>query len=305
MAADVPWEKGDPIPDGYVESGEDGLPARDQGPWAKKKLEFLKDYLPAAVQATKKLRGHTYYLDLFAGPGRNAWAKRGIEFESSPLLALEASCTFREDDVPTGFSHLHFCNIDDLDHYLLSRRVESKREELKDQMEVGETHLHHGDSNDLVPQLIDDIPSFAFIAAVADIEGPSNLPFDTVETLQSKHDRIDLYVLFPSSSLERLLGYNPEKREKYTSTVTDFFGTDDWRQVVAERQTDAQAVEMRRGLLELYKDRLGDLWEHVEDEFRVQGPRGFYYHMIFASNHEAGDSIAEHVAKAGQGELFD
>lgn len=303
MAVDPHWEEGDPVPEGYVQSQEDGLLAREQGPWAKKKLDFLKDYLPAAVKATKKLRGHTYYLDLFAGPGRNVWTNRSQEFPGSPLIALSASCTFEGEAEPTGFSYLHFCNIDGRDHRLLGRRVEWERGRLEDKIRLGNVELHHGDANKLVSQLIENIPRFAFIAAFADIEGPTNLPFATVEALRARHDRVDLYVLFPSSDLERLLCYDPEKRERNAKAVTTFFGTDAWRGVVEQRQTDGQAVQMRRGLLALYKDQLGHLWKHVDDEFRVKGPRGYYYHMVFATNHEAGDSIAQHVAKGGQQEL--
>lgn len=308
MVPEVPWQPGDPIPEDYVESRHDGLPARDQGVWAKDKLRFLEKYLPGAVGATKKKRGHTHYIDLFAGCGRNAWidGPRYEDFEGSPLIALKARFSFRDEPRPKGFGHLHFCNIDSFDFGLLKRRLETEAEMLDHQQDVGEIHMYLGDSNDLISKIVDDIPSWAYIAAFLDIEGPSDLAFSTVEALKSKHDSVDAYILYPTGSLPRSLPYDPEERKKFEPMLDRYYGNEGWQPIVKRRKSTAQASRMDRELRKFYMDRLREHWKHVEQIMPVKGPKGKLYHMLFAYNHEAAGSIADTASRGSQQEiLFD
>lgn len=309
MPGDVEWTEGDPVPEGYVLSRTDNLPARDQGIWARDKLRFLRKYLPGAVGATKKKQGKTYYLDLYAGPGRNAWVDEGGDYEDfpgSPLIALDSEFEFADKDKPTGFGHYHFCNISDRDHELLSRRVDATCQQLTQHREVGEVHLHYGDSNEEIFSILDGIPERAYIAVFLDIQGPSNLAFRTVEALKANHDSVDVYVLYPTHALRRILPYDPEEREQYRDTLNQYFGTDKWEPIVERRKTEAQARRMDRELRGLYQDQLRKLWEHVDVPMSVTGPKGLLYHMIFAYDHPAAGNIADSAAKSSaQGILFD
>lgn len=306
MGETIHWEGWELDAEDYLLSREDGLPARHQGPWAKKKLDFLSEYLEFAIQATKKARGSVYYLDLFAGPGRNAWGAISREFQGSPLRAMEASHSFPEDDQPTGFDHLYFCNLNDVDHEVLRRRATAKQRELDDEMELGAIYLRHGDSNELIHDILADIPTYAIIIAFADIQGPANLRFETVEALRSQHGKVDFYVHYPSGVLDRILPYDEGTREQYRDTLNAFFGTKDWEPIVERRQSTGQATKMRRELLELYIDRLEALWDHVGVKpEKVKGPRGYYYHMIFATNKDFAEDAADSVAKGDQGSFLD
>lgn len=66
--------------------------ARSAHFWTADKLDFLERYIPAFVNATKKARSR-YYVDGFAGPGRNVI--EGFERDGSPLIALNSDqpCT--------------------------------------------------------------------------------------------------------------------------------------------------------------------------------------------------------------------
>lgn len=66
----------------------DGLRARVNGPWARRKLEFLTQFGPPALDATVRKR-RRIYLDLFAGPGINLTEPQGgEEFPSGALRML-------------------------------------------------------------------------------------------------------------------------------------------------------------------------------------------------------------------------
>ena len=100
-------------------SAADGLPARDSGTWARDKLSFLDDFVPPALMATRQKR-QRYYIDLFAGPGRNVERGTGEEFEGSPIRALRVA------GGPQGevtFTHAIFVNKDETEHGVLEARV--------------------------------------------------------------------------------------------------------------------------------------------------------------------------------------
>lgn len=292
------WKAGDPVPKGFV-LASDGLLARSQGIWAQDKLRFIKEYLPPAVGATKKKGGQTYYLDLFAGPGRNAtvddFGRVKADFPGSPIIALRAQFKFRGEDRPKGFGHFHFFNLDPLDHEMLERRVKKELAALGGRVNPEQVHLHHGDSNVLLPGVLARIPTWAYILAFVDIEGPSDLPFETLRTLRRSHPSTDAYILYPTGiGLDRLLPYDPVEREKYRPILDAYYGTEEWWDIVERRKTEAQSPQMKQQLLELYQSQLRKVWKNVHIMMRVEkGERGLY-HMIFVTDHE----VAEKIAKA-------
>src|SRR6266436_118108 len=89
--------------------GNDGLPVRSSGIWAKEKLYYLERYLDIfSVGMQQKWHGSIYYVDLFAGPGQCRIAEIGEEFDGSPLIALKfnfAKYFFFESD-PACFKAL-------------------------------------------------------------------------------------------------------------------------------------------------------------------------------------------------------
>ena len=68
----------------------DGLRGRSSGEWARTKLQFLDDYIPPALAITHSFP-RRWFLDLFAGPGRNVDRNGGSEFEGSAIRALSLS----------------------------------------------------------------------------------------------------------------------------------------------------------------------------------------------------------------------
>lgn len=289
------WKPGDATPNGYLLSRDDGLPARNQGPWARDKLKFLEQYITPALGATKRKRGHTHFVDLFAGPGRNVSTDAGYhqEFDGSPIRALRAA--FRGKDGEERFGVLHFCNLTALDDWLLKQRVEQTlREheisELRDRIKY-----YLVDSNEHIAKILASIPSFAYLMVFADIEGPQDLHFETIRQLRKRHDSVDLYVLFPVGlGRDRLLSCKPEKILDYKHIFDRYFGTMEWRSIVEERTTSSQAHEMHRRLRELYMRQLRQLWKQVDVAMRITKARHHkMYDMLFAYDHDAAGRIAK------------
>lgn len=304
----------EPPPRGYV-LASDGLLARDSGGWSQNKLDFLARYAKPAIGATKKKRGLTHYVDLFAGTGKNVCINRATgvviaEFPGSPIIALQAAFTTREGE-ELHFKHFHFCNKIRRDHEALKKRVARKLRVLGGRVDKENVRFYYGDANTKLSDILNQIPPRAYVLVFADIEGPSNLAFSTVEELKRRHKSVDLYMLFPTGWMDRLLAYDAEELAKFSELWSTFFGTDRWKRIVLRRQTPHQARPMREELRQLYVGQLRKYWKNAGVLFavrkRIESKKALY-HMLFAHDHEAAGSIAESARKGssvGQGDLFE
>ena len=276
----------------------DGLIARNNGPWAKDKLSFIDQFVPAALQATQQ-KLERCYVDLFAGPGKNVNdSVSGEEFDGAALRALRATSPSARK---THFTKATLVNLDADDHAALTARVDALDQAGALRPRRKNVALLNGDANHVVHRVMTAIDTRAYVFVFLDIEAPKQLSWATLQALRMHgHDSVDLFTLFPlDMALNRMLSYRQETVEQSASVLTKFFGTDAWRPLLSERVTDAQSRELRRAILDLYLNRVRALgWKHaivVRDVKRV-GDSGLYK-MIYASNHPAGHDIAQWSAE--------
>jgi three-Cys-motif partner protein len=153
-----------------------------------------------------------------------------------------------------------------------------------------------------------------YLWVFADLEGPRQFPFASVETLRRRrHESVDLYVLFPlQMGILRLAPYSRTDLDRYAPILTAFFGTDEWRRIIERRRTsDPERIHAcRRELENLYIRQLGLHWRYVDRvcEVRTTGRRGLY-RMLFATDHKAGKRIAQWAKQecardSGQVDIF-
>lgn len=276
----------------------DHLIARNNGAWAKDKLSFIDEFVPAALQATQR-KLQRCYVDLFAGPGKNVDEDRaGEEFDGSSLRALRACA---HSDPRVYLTHRKLVNLDRVDHDALSRRIDLMAEKGELRTARKNVELINGDANQVVHRIMLSIDVKAYVFVMADIEAPKQLSWNTIKALKAHgHESVDLFVLFPlDMALNRMLSYRKETIEESASVLTSFFGTDEWRALVERRMTNAQSAELRRNILALYVERLRSLgWAHVlvARDVKRRGECGLYK-MLYASNHPAGKDIASWSAE--------
>jgi three-Cys-motif partner protein len=292
----------------WLISRADGLRARKAGQWAHEKLSFLDEFIPAALQATgvakhpdKKPKLQRWYVDLFAGPGRNVVERTGEEFAGSAIRVLPMGAT-RNPNV--HFTHAVLVNKNKDDHAALEARVSRLRAEGRCPIPEKNLQQPRHDANWLLGGLMPRIHSQAYVFVFADITKPSHWPWSSVRKLRHfGHQSVDLYMLFPlGMAIQRILSFNPATVEQGRDVLDSFFGTKEWRELHDRRITDAQSPELHRRILDLYSRRLKELgWAYVYDTRDVKrtGNVGLY-HMLFASNHEAGAAIAQWSAKKRQ-----
>lgn len=288
-----------------MEFASDGLPARVNGDWAKRKLEFLDKFGPPALDATEK-KSRRVYCDLFAGPGINLPKEHGgEEFESGALrmLGMRGHRTSHP-----AFTDAYLVNLDPADHKALVQRID--RLESKGLLAVPREKIRviEADAHAALPGILSECHHLDYMLVFADPENPSQWPWSSVETLTGRgHKSIDLYLLYPlEMGVKRLLNFKggPHQDDR----LTEFFGSEDWRPVVGQRVTKARSKELSRALEELYLTQLRRHWYHANKGMDVRrvGNQGLY-RMVFASNHDAGERISTWARKTqddDQGQLF-
>jgi three-Cys-motif partner protein len=241
--------------------------------------------------ATRRKR-QRFYLDLFAGPGRNVNSSdHREEFEGSPIRVLRMCAP----DRATSFTHAIFVNANARDHAALVERVDRLVFSGESRVPRDRIRVVRADANSELPSIMRTIHPQSYLFAFADIEAPKQLPWRTVLELKSEgHESVDFYALFPlEMAIMRLISYDEKQTERCARSLSDFFGTDEWRALVQTRMTKSQSPQLRQALLRLYLRRLETLWPHVGSviDVKMRGRR-YLYKMLFATKADAGRRIA-------------
>lgn len=260
---------------------------RSWGYWTEAKLGLLERYLNAFTTATKhKSPRERIYLDAFAGEGRGVSRTTGGEFESSTRIALNV------DDPP--FSRLRF--------FELGRKANRLAAELAADFPERDFRVVAGDCNETIPQVLADLraedlawaPTFAFL----DPDG-MELHWNTIATLAAhKRDsryKVELWVLFNTPGLMRVLTKNRTKlHPRQRRLATKLLGNDRWSAIQDLRiDNEIDPADAREEFVNLFRWQLeSDLlyrWTHTLEIKNMRGQP--LYHMIFATDNEAGNKI--------------
>lgn len=278
-----------------------GREGRSWGYWTRAKLRILEDYLPAFLTASGGRAKEIVYLDAFAGEGRGLDRVTGEEFKGSARIALDASQA-------GGFTRLRYFE------------QASKARELQDRLRVDypdrDIVVYGGDCNLTMREALDELqdvrwaPTFAFI----DPDG-MELSWATLELLAahkrgyrrdaSKREyKVELWLLFPTQGLVRTLSLDPTKIVEADRDRADrLFGTGEWRLIYDLRRSgDIDAATARDEYVNLLRWRLekvlGYATTHPLELKNTRG--GTIYHMVFATDNQAGERIMSDLyARAG------
>jgi three-Cys-motif partner protein len=161
-----------------------------------------------------------------------------------------------------------------------------------------------GDCNQTIHDVLAELrplnwaPAFAFI----DPNGP-DVRWTTLETLAAfkanRRNKVELWMLFPEPMFVRFLRTDGgEVEPDHERRITDMYGTDKWLHIYRARLDGRLAPsEARTEYVNLMRWRLqsvlGYSWTHTLEVHTEQGRP--IYHLIFATDHDAGDRIMRHL----------
>lgn len=259
---------------------------RAWGFWTRGKLDILRSYLNAFTTASKSARERLYF-DLFAGGAENVDRITQEPFPGSPWIALDT------DDPP--FTKLRFFELD---------RPEELESRLRADFPGRDLRVLQGDCNETIHMALAELeplaraPAFAFI----DPDGP-DVRWSTLEALAAfkanRRFKVELWMLFPEPMFVRLLRTDGGAVEpEHAGRITAMFGSKQWRAIYRARLGGRLAPpEARIEYVNLMRWRLqtvlGYRWTHALEVHNEQGHP--MYHLVFATDHPAGDRIMRHL----------
>jgi three-Cys-motif partner protein len=262
---------------------------RTWGFWTRNKLDILSAYLPAFTTASsRKARGTTVYLDLFAGTAEGVERDTGQPISNSVQRALNTTPAFTQ-------------------HYFfeLPPVASALQEGLARQYPTRDDYrVVPGDSNDTINGVLSELrerkldwaPTFAFL-------DPRNLgaKWATIEKLATfkrrRRNKVELWVLCFSSAIPRVLGGEGDTSVG-AEQVTAFYGTDEWLAIKEGRDQGAlDATQAREEYVNLYRWRLEKvLGYRITHSFAVRNTGGSpLYHLILATDNETGSRIMRDI----------
>lgn len=274
----------------YLLPVDDGLPMRDSGEWAEKKLDILSHYITTSTTAMAKRPWRSrVYIDLQAGPGKNRIDKSGRVVLGSPLLALTQG---------EGYTDYRFVEQDPvLADALRTRASVTGR--------VTPQGIIVGDCNETVDAIVHEIQERdakylpgkwqSLCLVFLDPEG-LELQWRTVSLLANVL-RADFVINFSTGGLRRIAGeafQHPES--SVADRVNRFFGTEDWRDIPVRLDGSMPVNEW----IDFYQSRLNEIgykWG-TESSIKIKTEYGVeLYRLLFASKHDLGVKLWEEARK--------
>ncbi|MDX6704708.1 MAG: hypothetical protein QOI48_554 [Solirubrobacteraceae bacterium] len=269
---------------------------RSWGYWTRAKLAMLGEYLGGFATASRS-QTERVYLDAFAGEGTGLDRLTGEEFHGSARIALEAGDG-------AGFTRFRF--------FELGRKAAELEARLRTDYPNRDIKVLQGDCNTTIPAALAELrplnwaPTFAFldpdgmelawktIAAIAE----HKRGYRAAASLKPEY-KTELWMLFPTSGIVRTLALEEEKVSAADEArATRLFGTDRWRPIYELRVADAiSGADAREEYVNLMRWRLErELGYRFTHPFELKNTRGgTLYHMIFATDHDAGTRIMESI----------
>lgn len=252
------------------------------GFWTRGKLEMLRSYLDAFTTASKSLH-ERIYLDLFGGQPANLERITKADLDGSAKIALTTS--------DPQFTRLRFFELEPYASQL--------REALAVDHVGRDFAVIAGDCNRTVHNVLTELapvnwaPTFAFV----DPNGP-DIHWSTLEALarfkKPSTAKTEIWLLLAAGMFIRTLPVDGSVRDEDARRLTVMYGTEHWRAIyearVAGQTTPGEAREEYVNLMRWrLQEVLGYERTHPLEVFNERGSS--MYHMIFATDHPAGDRI--------------
>jgi three-Cys-motif partner protein len=268
--------------------------ARYWGFWTRGKLDLLRRYLDAFTTASKGV-DERIYLDVFGGQPDNRDRLTDELLDGSARVALGTA------DPP--FTRLRFFELPPY-----AARLDAA---LRKDFSHRNFRVISGDCNETIGPALAELasynwaPTFAFI----DPNGP-DAHWSTIEAIarfkKPGTTKAEMWILLAAGMFMRTLPVRGDVRPEDAQKLTRMYGTEQWRAIYQGRLdgliTPAEAREEYVNLMRWRLQHiLGYKWTHPLEVFNERGSS--IYHMIFATDHEAGNRIMTHLYSQAADEL--
>jgi len=278
------------------------------GPWAAAKLDALESYLKFYNTALSRQRFTRVYIDAFAGACISKVRTNGVATEPSPFFDEPSDTEDQEQfiigspvralNIANGFNHHYFFDLDETRAETL-RAVSEGRPGVTVQV---------GDCNPLIQRLAPSLkhPSVRGVAFL-DPYG-AHLQWATLEALADTAT-MEVVINFPlAMAINRLITRSGLVPDNWSTQLTTCFGTEKWRDIAYERDTDLFGNEITtkkdrvsEQLLNLYISRLKSLFPYVATPRLIRNTKNApLYYLIWAGPNALGLKGADYILRQGE-----
>lgn len=202
--------------------------------WTKDKLTKVEDYLNAYLTALKKQHFKLEYIDAFAGSG---YVNTKIEMHAPSLFDNDETIKFR--DFIDGSARVALQTDPPFDKYIFIEKHRKRCEELeKLKLDFSDRadsiNIIRGEANIHVQRLCEQdwIGQGRRGVMFLDPYG-TQVTWETITAIANTR-AIDLWVLFPIGTVNRLLNRNAQIIEKRKERLNQLFGENKWFDILYE-----------------------------------------------------------------------
>ena len=201
------------------------------GPWTEQKLNALENYLDAYLTIftgnPKAAKFTRHYVDAFAGSG----LRSARDTTTTPLDLGEAgeALDFMDGSVRKVLSmdkdfHKYWFVEKDSGHADSLRKMIKK--DFPDRF--AQCKIVEGDANEFLPGWTDQLGRMDRAVVFLDPYG-MDVQWTTIAKL-ARTKKVDLWMLFPASSVIRMLPWQGPPNKAWSRRLTELFGDDSWRE---------------------------------------------------------------------------
>lgn len=281
------------------------------GDWTREKLERVRKYLSAYVQALKNQPFELHYMDAFAGTGYVAERKDGAP--SSPgLFDIPELGDVEPQAYITGSARIALEIEPAFHHYLFIERKGAYVKELHalkadypglaDRIEIV-----RGDANEELRHLCSGARWTGRRAVLFLDPYAMQVSWSTVEAIAGT-EAIDMWYLFPLSAVNRMLARDGRIGDAWSAKLDDVFGTHEWQEAfyeIVNRPTlfgdeseDLVKTATFEGLGRFLVDRLRRIFPGVaKNPLVLSTSKSPLFLLCFAAGNPAGARTAVKIAQ--------
>ena len=239
------------------------------GPWTEHKLVCVKKYLRAYTTIMAKQSFRFNYIDAFAGTGYRELKQDGDtesamfpEFDSPEVIGFQQGSARNALEVEPRFEKYVFIEKSAKSY---AKLVELKKEFLlKAEFSENSIECVREDANPYLRNLCGKTDWRSHRSLVFLDPFGMQVEWETIQAI-ARTQAIDLWILFPIGTVNRLLKNDGEIHEPYRKRLNLFFGEPDWFEVFYQL-----AVQMAFFSQEEHWQKTGDIFAKIEQYFMAR-----------------------------------
>ena len=284
------------------------------GRWTMEKLAILKRYLDAYTTALKDQPFRLTYVDAFAGNGyinvdspdrwkRSPFLRDAVDDDAASVLKGSARLALEVDNRP--FDHSVF--VEKKPAYVFELR------RLQAEFPNRDIRIEHADANKFLPQWCEfqgcnGVPWPSHRAVIFLDPYGAEVDWTTVQCI-AETKSVDLWILFPLSTLTRHLTKNIEPDEGRSRLPDRVYGGTEWRSelyyIPSQRspfgiKMNTATRDNQQAIVDLYLRKLNSVFEWVapSPKWLYNSKNSSQYAFMFASARQGREGeIALHMAR--------